>query len=248
MSDRKSNSVFNYLAVLQLRHQMCIFMAADTYVSSPEGIMHSFLQDDRYALRLLRKTPGFTLVAVITLALGIGATTAIFTLVNSVLLRSLPYAQSDKLVKVWGKFDKMGLPRLWVSEPEWWDLLAYNKSFSEFAAYSGGGGANMVLHGAQPVRVTQAGATSSFFPLLGVQAAAGRLFTVEEDQPGKGQVVLLSYGLWKSSFGQSRDAIGQKIQLDQDSYTIVGVLPQQFNFKDSKSDIWVPLGLDKTRP
>src|SRR5262249_52211010 len=248
MSDRKSNSVFNYLAVLQLRHQMCIFMAADMYVSSPEGIMHSFLQDVRYALRLLRKTPGFTLVAVITLALGIGATTAIFTLVNSVLLRSLPYKQSDKLVKVWGKFEKMGLPRLWVSEPEWWDLLAYNKSFSALAAYSGGGGANMVLHGAQPVRVTQAGTTSSFFPLLGIQAAAGRLFTAEEDQPGKGQVALLSYGLWKSSFGGDKDAIGQKIQLDQNSFQIVGVHPEHFNFEDNRDDVWVPLGLDKTRP
>jgi len=106
----------------------------------------------------------------------------------------------------------------------------------------------MVLHGAQPVRVTQAGTTSSFFPLLGIQAAAGRLFTAEEDQPGKGQVALLSYGLWKSSFGGDKDAIGQKIQLDQNSFQIVGVLPEHFNFEDNRDDVWVPLGLDKTRP
>jgi predicted permease len=209
--------------------------------------MHTFLQDVRYALRLLRKTPGFTLVAVLTLALGIGATTAIFTVVNAVLLRSLPYKQSDKLVKVWGKFEKMGLARNWISEPEWWDLLAQSKSFSELAAYSGGGGANMVLHGAQPVRVRQAATTSSFFPILGVQAAAGRIFTAEDDEPGKNRVVLLDYGLWKNSFGSDKGVVGTTIQLDQNNYIIVGVLPQGFNFEGA-TDVWVPLGLDKARP
>lgn len=211
--------------------------------------MHPFLHDVRYALRLLRKSPAFTLVAILTLALGIGATTAIFTVVNAVLLRSLPYKQSDQLVKVWGKFDKMGLPRNWLSEPEWWDLLAQNTSFAELAAYSGGGGANMVLRGAKPVRVGQASATSSFFPLLGVQAAVGRLFTPEEDQPGKEHVAVLGYGLWKDSFGADKNAIGQKLQLGVDSYIIVGVLPEHFSFEGSTSnDVWIPLALDKARP
>jgi putative ABC transport system permease protein len=209
--------------------------------------MHVFWQDVRYALRMLRKTPGFTVVAIITLALGIGATTAIFTIVNAVLLRSLPYRQSNTLVKVWGKFDKMGIPRNWISEPEWWDLQAANKSFSELAAYSGGGGANMVINGAQPMRVSQAAATSSLFPLLGVRAATGRLFTSEEDDPGKSSVALLSYGLWKNAFGRNPNVVGQKIQLDQQSFIIVGVLPQDFNF-DGTNDVWVPLGLDKSRP
>lgn len=209
--------------------------------------MHPFWQDVRYALRLLRKAPGFTAVAILTLALGIGATTAIFTVVNAVLLRALPYRQANTLVKIWGKFEKQGIPRNWVSEPEWWDLLAANKSFSELAAFSGGGGANMVTSGAQPVRVSEAAATSSLFPMLGTQAAAGRLFNSEEDQPGKSNVVLLSYGLWKNAFGRRDDVIGQKIQLDQVSFIIVGVLPQDFSF-EGENDVWVPLGLDKSKP
>src|SRR5215831_1864354 len=105
--------------------------------------MYTLMQDLRYAIRTFAKTPGFTAVALMTLALGIGANTAIFTMVNGILLRSLPYRQSASLVKVWGKFDNMGIPRNWISEPEWWDLQSARLPLSEMAAFQSGGGANM---------------------------------------------------------------------------------------------------------
>ena len=209
--------------------------------------MQTLLQDLKYAFRTFAKNPTFTAIAVLTLALGIGANTAIFSLVNAVLLRSLPYRDSEALVKVWGKLEKEGIPRNWVSEPEWWDLQTARQTFAEMAAFQSGGGLNMVTQGAQPVRVEVGAATASFFPLLGVQPRLGGVFTPDDDQPGRGDVAMLSYELWKSSFGGDTGVLGRAVQLDGRSYKIIGVLPNGFYF-ENQNDIWLPLALDKTKP
>ena len=150
---------------------------------------------------MLVHSPGFTMVAVLTLALGIGANTAIFSIVNAVLLRPLAYKDSPSLVNIWGKFEKDGILQNWISEPEYWDLLAHNESFSEIAAYSLGGRANLTRADAQPVQVSTGNATAGVLPLLGIAPVLGRSFSPEEDQPGHSHYVLLSYELWQSQFG-----------------------------------------------
>jgi predicted permease len=209
--------------------------------------MQTLWQDLRHGLRMLSKSPGFTIVAVLTLALGIGANTAIFSVVNGVLLRPLSYKDSPSLVNIWGKFAKQGIPQNWISEPEYWDLLDHNESFSQIAAYALGGGANLTRVDARPVQVSAANATADVLPLLGVAPVLGRGFTPDEDQPGRSHVVLLSYALWQSQFGGDADIVNKSIQLDAESYTVVGVLPKRFSL-GGKQDLWTPLELNRAKP
>ena len=209
--------------------------------------MQTLSQDLRHGLRMLSKSPGFTIVAVLTLALGIGANTAIFSVVNGVLLRPLSYRDAPALVNIWGKFAKQGIPQNWISEPEYWDLLDHNESFSQIAAYALGGGANLTRVDARPVQVSAANATADVLPLLGVAPVLGRGFTPEEDQAGRSHVVLLSYALWQSQFGGDPNMVNKSIQLDAESYTVVGVLPKQFSL-GGKQDLWTPLEIDRAKP
>ena len=209
--------------------------------------MQTLLQDLRQGLRMLVKSPGFTVVAMLTLALGIGANTAIFSVVNAVLLRPLLYKDSPSLVNIWGKFEKDGLPQNWISEPEFWDLMAHNESFSQIAAYSLGGRANLTRADGPPVQVSEANATADVFPMLGIAPVLGRSFSPEEDQPGHSHYVLLSYELWQSQFGGDASIVAKSIQLDGETYSVVGVLPKEFSL-GGKQDLWVPLGLDRVKP
>ena len=209
--------------------------------------MQIFWQDLRQGLRMLAKSPGFTFVAVLTLALGIGANSAIFSIVDAVLLRPLSYKDSAALVNIWGKFEKQGIPQNDISEPEYWDLLDHNESFSQIAAYALGGSANLTRADAQPVQVTAASATSGLLPLLGITPVLGRGFASDEDLPGHSHFVVLSYSLWQSQFGGDPAIVSKSLQLDGDTYAIVGVLPKQFSF-GGKQDIWIPLGLDHAKP
>jgi len=196
---------------------------------------------------MLAKSPGFTLVAVLTLALGIGANTAIFSIVNAVLLRPLSYKDSASLVNIWGKFEKQGIPQNWISEPEYWDLLDRNESFSQVAAYGLGGRANLTREDAPPVQVSEASATAGVLPLLGVIPVLGRTFGADEDQPGHSHYVLLSYSLWQSQFGGDPNIVKRPIQLDGEVFSVVGVLPKLFSL-GGKQDLWIPLGLDRAKP
>jgi putative ABC transport system permease protein len=211
------------------------------------GAMGTLLQDIKIAIRMMIKNPGFSLVVVLTLALGIGANTAIFSVVDAVLLRPLAYKDSAALVDVWGKFENQGIPRLGASEPEYWDLRNRKQSFSEIGAYSLGNGANLTSSDSPPVQVSAPAASATLFQVLGVQTELGRTFTEEEDQPGHDHEALLSFALWKSLFGGDPTIVGKSMQLDGHAYSIVGVLRKDFSL-GGKQDLWVPLGLDRMKP
>jgi putative ABC transport system permease protein len=198
------------------------------------------LQDVRYGLRQMRKRPGFTLVVVLTLALGIGANAAIFSVLDAVLLRPLPYDRPEQLVKVWTRFTGIGQPndQNWVSAPEFHDLLTLNRSFSELAAIDGGS-FNLGAKGS-PQRVVGAAISPNLFPMLGAQPMLGRNFLAEEAQPGREHEVILSYGLWQGVFAANRKVVGTTVRVDGVPFTIVGVMPPRFAYPD-ESEIWGPL-------
>jgi putative ABC transport system permease protein len=196
--------------------------------------MGTLLNDLRYAARMMGKNPGFTLIAVITLALGIGANTAIFTVVNAVLLRPLGFHDPSRLVIV---AEKSPYPTITTSYENYVDWRAQSQSFESM---EGTRGATIALTGAgDPERLNSRYATAGLFPLLGVDAMVGRTFRAEEDAAGGAPVVLLSYGLWQRRFGGAADAVGKSITLDSRPYTIVGVLPKGFELLQP-ADVFLP--------
>ncbi len=199
------------------------------------------LHDVRFGLRMLRKNPGFTTVAVLTLALGIGACTAIFSVIDSVVLRPLPYPQPDHLVRVWGHFAGIGLPdnQNAISAPELRDLETQNRCFSHVAALSTGGSFN-VKFGDDPQRIEGAYLTPALFPLLGVQPALGRAFLPTDADPGQNQVVLLSHSLWRRGFGTDPGVVGRRLNINGLSHEVVGVMPA--GFESFGAELWAPLG------
>ncbi|MBI3665941.1 MAG: ABC transporter permease [Acidobacteria bacterium] len=201
--------------------------------------MESLWQDVRYAFRILRRTPGFTIIAVLALALGIGANAAIFSVVNAVILKPLPYEKPEQLVQLWMRFTGIGIPndQNWVSAPEFRDLKQ-NQSLSYLAAISNES-YNINVSGT-PERVEAAVVSTSFFPLLGVQAQLGRVFLPEEGRPGQERVVLLSDGLWRRRFGADAAAPGRKLIMNGQSYIIVGVMPRWFQLP-REAEMWTPL-------
>ena len=204
--------------------------------------MGNLWQDIRYGFRMLLKKPGFTAIAVLTLALGIGANTAIFSVVNAVLLRPLPFAEPDRLVMVYEKRLKLGRTRNPVSAPDFIDWRAQNTVFENMAAYTWWN-ANLT-GGDEPERIMGAVASAGLFPTLGVEPALGRSFTPEEDQPNANRVVVLSHGLWQRRFGSDAGIIGKTLTLNGNSFTVVGVMPRGFHFPDKQIEMWAPLALN----
>ena len=202
--------------------------------------MDTLLQDIRYAVRMLLKKPGFTAVAVLTLALGIGANTAIFTVVDAALLRSLPYKEPDRLVHLWETNQQQEFHQREASYPDYLDWRERNHSFDEMAGYSRG---SFTLTGREaPERIQGAAVTSSFFSTLGVEAIHGRTFYPDEDKPGGENIVILSHGLWERRFGGDTSIIGQSITLSGRPFTVIGILPPSFKFAlASEADLWIAL-------
>ena len=203
--------------------------------------MEVLTKDIRYAVRGLRKRPGFTAIVVITLALGIGTNTAIFSIVNAVLLRPLPYPNPDQLVLIQGRLEIRGipLPKVPASPQEFVNYRDRNHSFSAIAAYAFGG---RDLTGAgEAERIETAKVTGQFFSVLGIQPLRGRSFSTEEDQPGRDQVAILSYNLWQRRFAGDDDVVGKNLTLDGVSHTVVGVMPADFQFPNPEVQIWTPL-------
>jgi putative ABC transport system permease protein len=195
-------------------------------------------QDLRYGVRMLRKNPGFTLIAVVTLALGIGANTAIFSVVNTVLLRPLPYPDPDRLMMI--RETKLPqLPDFSVSPGNFLDWQKQNSVFERLVAI---GPAPFSLTGAgDPERLSGMRVSEGFCEMLGAQPQIGRNFLPEEDQPGHNNVVILSQGLWQRRFGGDPNILNQPITLDGQSYTVIGVMPPTFYFVDRANDLWTPM-------
>jgi putative ABC transport system permease protein len=210
--------------------------------------MWTILQDVRYALRQLRKGPGFAAVIVITLALGIGANTAIFSVVNAVLLRPLDFKDANRLMRVWHVPPAESFPGMTtfsVSAANYLDWEKQNHVFDNMAIYSYHG--FTVTGGNEPEQVDASGVSSGFFATLGIQPMLGRVLSQEEDQPGPSHVVVLSYRLWKEHFGANPDVVGHNINLDGEGYLVAGVMPANFRFPDF-AQMWTPMAwTDKER-
>jgi len=199
----------------------------------------TLLKDIAYAARILRRSPGFTLTAALTLALGIGANTAIFSVVNATLLRPLPFPHPERIVAIQNQYKAIGLDSASASVPDYIDYRKQRQLFSEVAAINTD---DFNLTGIdRPERVQCGEATSGLFAVLGIQPILGRVFSYEEDQPDKNQVVLLTDGLWKRRFGGDPTVLGRTIRLNGKPYTVVGIVPSILQWF-APLDAWIPTG------
>jgi putative ABC transport system permease protein len=200
--------------------------------------MDSFVSDLRYGLRLLRKSPGFASVTILTLALGIGANTAIYSVVDAVLVRPLPYADPDRLVMVWEDASDLSFPRNTPAPGNYFSWKAMNRVFADIAA-TRGASANLTL-GGPPEQIVGRRVTANFFSVLGVEPVVGRTFTEAEDQEGAA-VTVISYGLWQRRYGGDPNIIGSELMMNGSRRTIVGVMPRGFVFRSREIDFWNPI-------
>jgi predicted permease len=189
--------------------------------------MTHLLQDLRYALRAFRKSPGFTLAAILSLGLGIGANTAIFSVTNALLFRPLPYPDPERLVILWNRSPGLNIAEDWFSTAQYFDIKNGHGAF-ERLAIAIGANYNLVGEG-EPERVGVIRVSSNLLPMLGARAAAGRLFTADEDAPGRSGTAVLGHGLWARRFGRDPAVVGKTLTLNGQGYEVVGVLPQEFS-------------------
>ena len=204
--------------------------------------VESTLQDLRYGVRLLTRAPGFAALVVLTIALGIGANSAIFSVINAVVRKPLGYPQSDRLMFITSQFPTLGFDKFWVSPPEFFEYRERTRAFADVAAYTTG--AVNLSEGTQPERVNAVFATANMFGVLGVPPRLGRAFTAEQDLPNAEPVVVLSHELWQRTFGGDPSAVGRQVEIGGRKTTVVGVAPPAFDLHDARAQVWMPLGLD----
>jgi putative ABC transport system permease protein len=204
--------------------------------------MDSIIKDIRYGVRGLLKRPGFTVIALVALALGIGANTAIFSLVNAVILRPLPFPESDRLVWVFGNISNGG-NRASVSPPDFLDYRSQNKTFEQFAASGISAVPKSLTGSGEPERLTASAVSGNYFDVFGVAPAIGRGFTLENEKTGQNQVTVLSHAFWQKRFAGDPKIVGKTITLDNKSCQIVGVMPAGVNFPQP-AELWVPLDFE----
>lgn len=204
--------------------------------------MSSLVQDFRFGLRMLIKNPIFTLVAIVTLSLGIGANTALFSVVDAVLLRPLPYPEADRLVFLWSNMPSQGISISGSALPDYKAWRDQNRVFEGLAGFYNGS-FNLSSVGGAPEFIQGAYITPNLFQVLKISPASGRWFTSEEEQFGKHRVVLLSHGLWERRFGGQREIVGRDIKLGAENYTVVGVMPRGLPFFDNlpEVELWTPI-------
>jgi putative ABC transport system permease protein len=205
--------------------------------------MQTLWQDVRYGLRMLGKNPGLTAVAVLTLALGVGATTAIFSVVYGVLLRPLPYPDSNRIMAVF-EITSKGRPSR-IADPNFDDFRDQSRSFQAIAKYDEG--IASVSGGSQPTRTTVAGVSPDFLKVFSVQPIFGRDFSASDAKKGAGRTVLVSYGYWRQHLGAPRDLSQAHLKIDAGVYSVIGVLPEGFRFPP-EVDLWLPADLDAENP
>ena len=207
--------------------------------------MSTLIQDLRYGARILLKQPAVTLIAVVTLALGIGANTAIFSLVHSILLRPLPFRDPDQVVRLIQASPKLGLDRWGVSQANFAAYREQNRTFESVALYNSSA-INLTGVG-EPERLPMTNVTADFFKVFGVSPLLGRTFVEGEDSAGKNVVCVISYAFWQRRFGGDASIVGRTLNLNNTPTQIVGVMPEEFKFPRFETDLWIPLALDTKR-
>lgn len=202
------------------------------------GILEATWRDARYALRVMFRQPMFSLIAIATIALGVGATSTIFGVANGVLLKPLPYSEPDRLAMVWMTNARINLREDWHSMPNIEDYRAANSTFETIAVYNTTA-QNLTGQG-DAQRLIGARASANLFDVLGGRAARGRVFTAEEDEPGRDAVVVLAHGFWQRAFGGDEGVVGRSIELSGRTREVIGVMPQGFGFPAPTTEFWIP--------
>jgi putative ABC transport system permease protein len=206
--------------------------------------MAALRRELQQAGRALRRAPGFAVIAILTIGLGIGANSAIFSVVNGVVRKPLGYPQPERLMFITSQFPRLSFDKFWVSPPEYFDYKQHTRAFSDVAAYQTN--ALNVSDGEQPERVNAVFVTANMFSVLGVRPQRGQVFTPEQDRPNADPVVILSDELWRRTFGADPAIVGRPIDVQGLKRTVVGVMPPGFDLHDAKAQLWAPIGLDPT--